>query len=65
MLKVLNTKDQQIAEAKAFAAKAKHLAESKDAQVKTLVESRERTKIMNELVGPLSKDQRGIMTDLL
>ena len=65
LLKVLSTKDQQIAEAKAFAAKAKHLAESKDAQVKTLVESRERTKIMNELVGPLSKDQRGIMTDLL
>ena len=65
LMKVLNAKDKQLAEAKAFAAKAKKLAESKDAEVKRLVESRERERVLNDLVGPLSKDQREIMTDLL
>ena len=65
LLKVINAKDKQLAEAKAFAAKAKNLAESKNSEVKRLVESRERQKILNDLVGPLSKDQREIMTDLL
>ena len=65
LLKVLNTKNQQIEEAKAMAKKAVKLAEAKDTEVKRLVESTQRTKVMNELVGPLSKDQREIMTDLL
>jgi hypothetical protein len=65
LLKVLETKDKQLAEAKAFATKAKQLAESKEAEKQRLIESAERTKIMNELVAPLSKDQREIMTDLL
>ena len=65
LLKVLEAKDKQLAEAKAFAGKAKTIAESKDAQVKRLVESQERTKVLNELTGPLSKDQKEIMTDLL
>lgn len=65
LLKVLDAKDKQLAEAKQFAVKAKKLAESKDTEVKRLVESRERTKVMNELITPLSKDQRVIMADLL
>ena len=65
LLKVLDTKDKQLAEAKAFAAKAKSLTESVNAEKQRLVESARREKIMNELVSPLSKDQREIMTDLL
>ena len=65
LLKVLATKDKQLEEAKAFAAKAKTLTESISAEKKALVESARREKIMNELIAPLSKDQREIMTDLL
>ncbi len=65
LLKVLEAKDKQLAEAKKLTAKAVQIAESKGAEVKRLAESREREKVMNELVAPLSKDQRAIMTDLL
>jgi hypothetical protein len=65
LLKVLEAKDKQLAEAKTLTAKAVKIAESKGAEVKRLAESREREKVMNELVAPLSKDQRSIMTDLL
>jgi hypothetical protein len=65
LLKVLAVKDRQLAEAKTFAVKAKHLAEAKNNEIKRLAESAKRDKIMNELVAPLGKDQREIMTDLL
>jgi hypothetical protein len=65
LMKVLDAKDKQLSEAKAFAAKAKQIAESVNVEKQRLIESAERTKIMNELVSPLSKDQREIMTDLL
>jgi hypothetical protein len=65
LLKVLETKDKQLVEAKTLVVKAKKIAESKDAQVKRLVETRDREKVLNELVAPLNKDQREIMVDLL
>ena len=65
LMQVLTAKDKQLAEAKAFAAKAKTLAESTNKEKQRLVESAQREKIMNELVAPLGKDQREIMTDLL
>jgi len=65
LIKVLDLKNKQLAEAKVHAAKAIKIAESKEAERKRLVESAERVKVMNELTGPLSKDQREIMTDLL
>ena len=65
LLKVVDAKDKQIAEAKELAVKAKTIAEAKDAEVKRLVEAQERTGVMNELLGPLNKDQKEIMTDLL
>jgi len=65
LLKVLSAKDALLSEAKAFAEKAKSVADDKAAEVARLVESQERTAVMNELVAPLSKDQREIMTDLL
>jgi len=65
LLKIVDAKNKQIAEAKTFVTKAKEIAESKDAEVKRLVEAQERSKIMSELVSPLSKDQKDIMTDLL
>lgn len=65
LLKVLDAKDKQLVEAKSFAAKAVKIAETKNAEVKRLVESRERERVLNDLVAPLSKDQKAIMTDLL
>jgi hypothetical protein len=65
LLKVIDAKEAQIAEAKVFASKAKTLAESAAKAKATLQESVTREKILNDLVSPLSKDQRDIMTDLL
>jgi len=65
LLKVLDTKDKQIAEAKVAAKKAIELAEAQQKKNKSLMEAARRERIMNDLVAPLSKDQREIMTDLL
>jgi len=65
LMKVVNTKNKQLAEAKTFAAKARGLVETRTKEYQKLVEAAQRKDIMAELTGPLSKDQREIMTDLL
>lgn len=65
MMKVIDAKEKQIAEARAFAAKAKQLAESRERENKKLVESSRRKEIMSNLVAPLNREQKEIMTDLL
>ena len=65
LLKVLEAKDKQLAEAKAFAAKAKTLAETTSVEKKRLEESVRREKVLNDLIAPLANDQKEIMTDLL
>jgi hypothetical protein len=65
LLKVVNVKDKQLAEAKAFAVKAKKVVEAQEAVKKQLVESAQRKEIMHSLVAPLSNQQQEIMKDLL
>lgn len=65
LLKVVELKDKQLAEAKATAAKAIRIAEEKANEKQRLEESVKREKTIRELIAPLSKDQREIMTDLL
>ncbi len=65
LIKVLATKDKQLDEARAFASKAKNLAKSAVTEKQRLVESQSRKDTIAELIAPLSKDQREIMTDLL
>ena len=65
LLKVIDMKELEVATAKNDAAQAKQLAESKEQQIKALVESKERQEIMHELLAPLAKDQKAIMTELL
>jgi len=65
LLKVIDMKEKQIAEAKTLAVKAKALAESATSEKKTLVETAKREKKLNDLVAPLGVAQREIMTDLL
>jgi hypothetical protein len=65
LLKVINLKDLEIVEAQHAVAEAKQIAESKQTEARALKESIERQKIMHELLNPLSKEQQGIMTELL
>ena len=65
LMNVLKAKDAQLAEAKAFASKAKTLAEAQATEKKRLVEAAERKDVINELTGPLNNDQKEIMMDLL
>jgi hypothetical protein len=65
LLKVVDAKDRQLAEAKKAALKAIQLAESKTNEVKMINESVARKDKLNKLIAPLSKDQQNIMTDLL
>jgi hypothetical protein len=65
LMKVLDAKDKQLAEAKNFAVKAKNLVESKEQEIMRISDQASRAKIMNELTAPLSKDQKDIMSDLL
>jgi len=65
LLKVIDKKDLQVAEAHHAVAKVTKVLESKEAQVKALMESKERQEIMNELVAPLANTQKAIMTELL
>lgn len=65
LLKVIDMKELEIAAVKNDAAQARQLAESKEHQVKALMESKQRQEIMHELLAPLAKDQKAIMTELL
>ena len=65
LLKVINQKELEVATAKNDAAQARQLAESKEHKIKALVESKERQEIMSELLAPLARDQKVIMTELL
>ena len=65
LLKVVDVKDKQLAEAKAFAVKAKKVVEAQQADKKQLIESAQRKEIMHSLVAPLSNQQQEIMKDLL
>ena len=65
LMKVVDAKDKQLAEAKAHAAKAIKIAESQATEKKRLVEAAERKDILHELTAPLSRDQKEIMSDLL
>jgi hypothetical protein len=58
-------KDKQLVEAKAFAIKAKTLAESKATEIKRMASTAQRKEKISELLTPLNKGQREIMTDLL
>jgi len=65
LLKVIDKKDQEVAEAHHAVAHATQILESKDAQVKALMESKQRQEIMSELVAPLANTQKAIMIELL
>ena len=65
LLKVVDTKNQQLSEAKVAAAKAIKLAEKQADENRMINESIARKEKIDNLVAPLSVDQKEIMMDLL
>jgi hypothetical protein len=65
LMKVVDLKEKQLAEAKQAAKKAIEIAESKETEKKQLIAEAQRKDTIAELTGPLSKDQKDIMMDLL
>jgi len=65
LLKVIDLKELELAQAKNAVAEARLISESKEAEIKALMESKQRQAIMNELVGPLANGQKAIMSELL
>ena len=65
LLKQMQQKDQQLAEAKKIISKQQVLVENKDLEIGRVKDVAQRKEIMNELLSPLNKDQRSIMGELL
>ena len=65
LLKVVELKDKQLAEAKKAAEEKATLVESKEAEIKIAKDTAKRKEVMNEPLSPLNKGQREIMADLL
>jgi metal-responsive CopG/Arc/MetJ family transcriptional regulator len=65
LLKVVAEKDKQLAEAKAQLTEKQQLVESTQQQVARAEASAARKEVLGELLSPLSKDQREIMSELL
>lgn len=65
LLKVIDLKNLELAEAQNVAVKAGKILESKEAEIRMLKEAQERKAIMNELLAPLNTEQREIMGELM
>lgn len=65
LLKVIDTKDMAMQEAAEAVVKAEQIISVQQSQIQSLKESVERTQVMNDLLAPLSKEQKMIMSELL
>jgi hypothetical protein len=65
LLKVVELKDKQLAEAKVKTIETSKLVESKEAEIKKINEASQRKQRIDDLIAPLSKGQKDIMIDLL
>lgn len=65
LLKTLEEKDQQLAEAANTLKKAQRLVENKEREVKIIKESTQREKVLDDLLGPLNEEKAEIMKTLL
>jgi len=65
LLKVIDMKDAAVQEAKSVIEQAKHIVESKEAEIAALKESQDRKQIMSELLAPLNSEQKEIMGELM
>ena len=61
----ITVRDEKLQEAKKAIISAKTLIESKEKEVRVITESNHRSKVMDELLGPLNEDKTEIMRNLL
>jgi hypothetical protein len=65
LMKVLEKREQELAEAAKIVANTQKLVESKETQLKIAKDIAERKEIMGELLSPLNGDKRSVMRELL
>lgn len=65
MQRVLESKNAEMAKLRETAAKSQRLAESMNSKLRSTQDLVERQRVMSELLAPLSKDKRRVMTELL
>jgi len=65
LLKIIQKKDQELAEAKQAVTEKATLVESKDREIRVAKDLMERKQVMAELLAPLSADKRELMHQLL
>ena len=65
LLKVIEKKDQELAEANSVVTEKAKLVESKEREIRVAKDVAARKEVMAELLAPLSADKKGIMKELL
>jgi len=65
LLKIIQKKEQELAEAKQVVAEKESLVESANREIRITKDLMERKAVMNELLAPLSADKKDIMKELL
>jgi hypothetical protein len=65
LLKTVQQKEQELAEAAKIVAETQQLVESKDSELRVARDMSQRKEVMSELLGPLSGDKRSVMGELL
>jgi len=65
MLKLVAQKQQELEEAAKIVAESKKEIESREKEIQKINESIQRKETMNELLGPLNRDKRELMSELL
>ena len=65
LMKIVAEKEEQLAEAKKTITEKTTLVESKEAEVSKAKDEAKRVAVMNELLAPLGKDKKAIMSELL
>ena len=65
LLKVIEKKDEELAEAKTVVTEKAKLVESKEREIRVAKDVAARKEVMAELLAPLSADKKGIMKELL
>jgi hypothetical protein len=65
LLKIVDKKEREVAEAQQALQQTTHIVESKDREIKRAKELMERKEVMGELLAPLSADKKEVMKELL
>jgi len=65
LLKIIQKKEQELAEAQQSVAETQQLAESKDRELRVTKDLMERKSVMSEMLAPLGADKREVMQQLL